>query len=136
MPPANATSRPAARTTTVFWWCDPARRTRWSSSTSPPASFTSSLRWRFSSSLYDSSSWWLRQTSPLTTTPRLAASPNSVPTVGPSGRIRSSESPRQSVKKRWSSGSSADTTSTRRAKYADPCTWGTTALPTDQSGSP
>ncbi len=40
MPPAKATSRsgaPGCRITTSFWWCDPPKRTRWSSSTSPPA---------------------------------------------------------------------------------------------------
>ena len=37
MPPTNATSRPGAPrcwTTNSFWWCEPNRRTRWSSSTS------------------------------------------------------------------------------------------------------
>ena len=54
MPPANATSRSGARgcrITTSFWWCDPPNRTRWSSSTSPPARSIASPRCRFSSSL-------------------------------------------------------------------------------------
>ncbi len=41
-----------------------------------------------------------RHTRPLTTTPRPAAALNSSRTVGPSGRINSSGSPRQSVKNR------------------------------------
>ena len=52
---------------------------------------------------------------------------------GPPGRSRSSASPRQSVKKRWSPSSSADTSSTSRAKYADPCTWARRRCRTDQS---
>jgi hypothetical protein len=103
IPPANAMSRSGSfgwRSTTSFWWCDPPRRTRWSSSTSPPAASTSSPRLRFSSSLYVNRSRCERQSSPLTITPRLAAAANSSAMVGPSSRIRSSGSPRQSVKKR------------------------------------
>ncbi len=105
IPPTKAMSssgRPGWRSTTSFWWCEPPRRTRWSSSTSPPAASMSSPRLRFSSSLYASLSRWDRQSSPLTITPRLAAAANSSATVGPSSRSRSSGSPRQSVKNRWS----------------------------------
>ena len=42
---------PGCRSTTSFWWCEPPRRTRWSSSTSPPAPLIASPRCRFSSSL-------------------------------------------------------------------------------------
>ena len=73
--------------------------------------------------------------SPLTTTPRFAASPKSPPTVGPSGRSSSSASPRQSVKNRWSPARSSATSSTKRAKYVDPCTSGRTALPVAHAGS-
>ena len=76
-----------------------------------------------------------RQTSPRTHTPRLTASVNSSATVGPSSRSRSSGSPRQSVKKRWSPAFSDRTSSTSRSKYALPCTSGSTRLPSVQAGS-
>ena len=100
IPPTNATSssgRSLRRTTSSFWWCEPPRRTRSSSSASPPHSLMRRPRWPFSSPL----SWpgCERHMSARTSTPRATAALSSSATVGPSSVSRSSESPRQSVKK-------------------------------------
>ena len=58
--------------TNSFWWWLPSRRTRSSSRTSPPASFTVSTRWRFSCSLKCAWSACDRHTRPRTWTPRSA----------------------------------------------------------------
>ena len=70
IPPANATSSSCPRATTSFWWWLPKGRTRWSSSTSPPASLTADPRLRFSSALNASPSTCERHSSPLTRTSR------------------------------------------------------------------
>ena len=77
-----------------------ARRTRWSSSTSPPARSIASPRCLFSCSLNRNLSRCERHIRPFTTTPRSAAPLNRSRMVGPPGRISSSGSPRQSVNNR------------------------------------
>ncbi|MER6000172.1 hypothetical protein ABT120_16500 [Nonomuraea angiospora] len=99
MPPTNATSRPGPRSwrrTTNFWWCEPPRRTRVSSSACPPAASMSSPRCRFSAELKRRKSRCERQISPRTRAPLSAARAIAAATSGPSGVRRSSGSPRQS----------------------------------------
>ena len=85
MPPTNATSAAGSepRTTTSFWWWLPPRRTRWSSSTWPPASFTTRENERFFPSPKFIASGCDRQSSPRTCTPRPASCGDHVADRGP-----------------------------------------------------
>ena len=140
MPPTKATSREGSsrwRTTTNFWWCEPPRRTRMSSSTSAPRRWSRSPRCRFSVAKKPVWSRCERHTRPRTSTPRSSADPRTSSTGEPGASVRSSSaSPCQSVKRTRSPSRVALRASYSSLKYAAPWTRGATRLPSDQARSP
>src|SRR5450631_2626896 len=103
----------------------------------PPASLISSPSRRFSCAENANRSQWDRHKSPRTSTPRLAASANTVPTsVSGLPVRRSSGSPRQSANISRSPSRICETRSCSSAKYAAPWIRGRTRLPSVHATSP
>jgi len=84
----------------------------------------------------DTRSPWALQMRPRTSTPARARPASSSPIDGPSGSIRSSASPRQSVNHTRSPARRAISSSCSREKYVAPWISGRTRFPSDQDADP